>query len=153
MTQNKNVVRSLLAAVLFAVASVSATAYAADASGAAHVQKAKMKVVFQVSDADPQKWNLALNNVKNFQDAVGKENTELEIVAYGPGVNMLKFESTVGSRVKDAIASGVKIVACENTMHAMKLTKDDMLPEIGYVPGGVIEIAKKEMEGYAYIRP
>lgn len=153
MTQNKNVVRSLLAAVLFAVASVSATAYAADASGAAHVQKAKMKVVFQVSDADPQKWNLTLNNVKNFQDAVGKENSELEIVAYGPGVNMLKFESTVGSRVKDAIASGVKIVACENTMHAMKLTKDDMLPEIGYVPGGVIEIAKKQMEGYAYIRP
>lgn len=153
MTQNKNVVRSLLAAVLFAVASVSATAYAADASGAAHVQKAKMKVVFQVSDADPQKWNLTLNNVKNFQDAVGKENTELEIVAYGPGVNMLKFESTVGSRVKDAIASGVKIVACENTMHAMKLTKDDMLPEIGYVPGGVVELAKKQMEGYAYIRP
>ena len=153
MTQNKNVVRSLLAAVLFAVASVSATAYAADASGAAHVQKAKMKVVFQVSDADPQKWNLTLNNVKNFQDAVGKENSELEIVAYGPGINMLKFESPVGSRVKDAIASGVKIVACENTLHAMKLTKDDMLPEIGYVPGGVVELAKKQMEGYAYIRP
>ncbi|MDR3390708.1 MAG: DsrE family protein [Sulfuriferula sp.] len=153
MAYKNKVLKSLLAAALFAVASVSATVYAADGGDAAQVQKAKMKVVFQVSDNDPQKWNLTLNNVKNFQSALGKDNTVLEIVAYGPGINMLKFDSQVGSRVKDAIDSGVKIVACENTMHAQKLTRDDMLPEIGYVPGGVIEIAQKQMEGYAYIRP
>ena len=30
-------------------------------------QAAKQRVVFQVSDADPAKWNLALNNAKNVQ--------------------------------------------------------------------------------------
>ena len=113
----------------------------------------KDKVVLQVSDADPAKWNLALNNVKNFQAALGKDNVDVEIVVYGPGINMLKLDSEVGNRVDDAIKNGTKIVACENTMKGQKLTKDDMLPTISYVPGGVIELMKKQQEGYAYIRP
>ena len=29
----------------------------------------------------------------------------------------------------------------------------DMLPDIGYVPAGVVELMKKQKEGWAYIRP
>lgn len=113
----------------------------------------KEKVVFQVSDGDPKKWNLALNNVHNVQEALGKDNVEVELVAYGPGIGMLKAESLTGNRVNDAVAAGVKVVACEVTMHAQKLTKDDMLASIGYVPGGVLELMKRQKEGWAYIRP
>lgn len=111
------------------------------------------KVVFQVSDNDPAKWNLTLNNVRNVQQNLGAKNSEIEIVAYGPGINMLKLESPVSDRIAEEAKSGIRIVACENTMKAQKLTKDDMLGTIGYVPGGVIELMKKEREGYAYIRP
>lgn len=120
---------------------------------AAHKMVKKEKVVFQVSEADPKSWNLALNNVKNVQEALGKDNVVAEIVAYGPGIGMLKVESTVGNRVNDAVAAGVKVVACENTMHAQKLSKDDMLAGISYVPAGVIELMQKQRQGYAYIRP
>jgi uncharacterized protein len=113
----------------------------------------KEKVVFQVSDGDPKKWNLALNNVKNVQDALGKDKVEVELVVYGPGIDMLKLESAAGNRVNDAIAQGVKVVACENTMAAQKLTKADMLKSVGYVPAGVIELIKRQQQGYAYIRP
>ena len=113
----------------------------------------KEKVVFQVSDADPKTWNLALNNIKNVQEALGKDKVDAELVAYGPGIGMLKVESTVGNRVNDAVADGVKVVACENTMHAQKLTKEDMLASISYVPAGVIELMKKQKAGYAYIKP
>lgn len=111
------------------------------------------KVVFQVSDSVPAKWNLTLNNVKNIQDAIGKDKVDIEIVAYGPGIDMLKLESEVANRIDSALASGVKIVACENTMRNMKLTKADMLPSIDYVPGGVVELMRKQREGWAYIRP
>ena len=111
------------------------------------------KVVFQISDGDPKKWNLALNNVKNVQEALGKDKVEIELVVYGPGIDMLKAESSAGNRVNDAIADGVKVVACENTMAAQKLTKADMLKSIGYVPAGVIELIKRQQQGYAYIRP
>lgn len=117
-------------------------------AGAQHV-----RVVFQVSDDDPKKWNLALNNVKNLQQELGAANTDIEVVAYGPGIGMLKFESVVGERVDEAIKAGVHVVACENTMRAQKLGKPDMMSTIGYVPAGVVEIVKKENEGYAYIRP
>jgi hypothetical protein len=38
-------------------------------------------------------------------------------------------------------------------MKAQKLSKDDMLPSIDYVPAGVVELIKKQKAGYAYIRP
>jgi hypothetical protein len=53
-------------------------------------------IVIQVSDNDPAKWNLALNNAKNLQDDVGAANVDIEIVAYGPGIGMLKLESPTG---------------------------------------------------------
>ncbi|EJL90097.1 hypothetical protein PMI15_00382 [Polaromonas sp. CF318] len=110
-------------------------------------------IVIQVSDNDPAKWNLALNNAKNLQDDVGAANVDIEIVAYGPGIGMLKLESPTGSRIADAAKAGVKVSACENTMRAQKLTKDDMLAGISYVPAGVTEIMKKQHEGWAYLRP
>ena len=88
---------------------------------------AKSKVVMQVSDGDAAKWNLALNNAKNLQSDLGAANVDIEIVAYGPGIGMLKADSVVGARVDEALASGVKVVACDNTMRGQKLTKPDML--------------------------
>lgn len=111
------------------------------------------KVVLQVSDNDEAKWNLALNNAKNLQAAYGKDKVDIEIVVYGPGIGMVKAESTVGNRIIDAGASGVKVIACENTMKAQKLARADMLDGIGYVPGGVVEIMQRQKQGWAYIRP
>ncbi len=113
----------------------------------------RQRIVLQVSDNDPVKWNLALNNARNAQSDVGKQNIDIEIVAYGPGINMLKMEATTANRVSDAIKSGISIVACENTMTAQKINKDDMNASISYVPAGVIQLMKRQQEGWAYIRP
>jgi uncharacterized protein len=113
----------------------------------------KARLVIQVSDNDSAKWNLALNNAKNIQKDLGNANVEMEIVAYGPGINMLKAESEVGNRIDEAVASGVKVLACQNTMRNQKLVKEDMLDSIAYVPAGVIEIMQKQHQGYAYLRP
>lgn len=111
------------------------------------------KVVLQVSDGDDKKWALALNNAYNVQNDLGADTVDLEIVVYGPGIGMLKSNSVVGERVASAMKSGLRVVACENTMAAQKLTKADMLPGIGYVPAGVVELMRKQQQGYAYIRP
>ena len=111
------------------------------------------KVVIQVSDADPGKWNLALNNARNLQADLGAGNVDVELVAYGPGIGMLKMESPVAGRVVEATLAGVKVVACEITMNGQKLTRTDMLDGIGYVPAGVVELMSKQQQGWAYIRP
>jgi intracellular sulfur oxidation DsrE/DsrF family protein len=114
---------------------------------------AKNRLIVQVSDADPKKWALALNNVKNVQTDLGKANVEIELVASGPGIGMLKMDSEVANRINEAMAEGVKVIACENTMTNNKIAKDDMLPKIGYVKAGVVEIMQKQQQGYAYLRP
>jgi intracellular sulfur oxidation DsrE/DsrF family protein len=136
-------------AAIFAV-SLSLASYNAVA---AEKHAGKERLVIQVSDADAGKWNLALNNAKNVQQAFGAKKVAIEIVAYGPGIGMLKMDSVVGNRVADAKNEGIAIVACQNTMRNMKLTEADMLPNTSYVPSGVVEIIKKQQHGYAYIRP
>ena len=116
-------------------------------------QTSANRVVMQVSDGDTAKWNLALNNARNLQTALGAGKVEIEIVAYGPGIGMLKADSIVGNRVHDALASGVKVVACENTMQAQKLANADMLGGIGYVEAGVVEIMVRQQQGWSYLRP
>ena len=113
----------------------------------------KNKVVFQMSDGDTSKWNLVLNNVRNLQTELPDDESDIEVVAYGPGIGMLKSDSPVAHRVADTLKNGVKVVACENTMKGMKLTYADMLPSIGYVPAGVVEVMRKQQQGYSYIRP
>ncbi|MHB1586976.1 MAG: DsrE family protein [Acidiferrobacteraceae bacterium] len=137
-----------LALVLLALLTISTTpAFAARAT------HGLQQVVIQVSDNNPGKWNLALNNAQNVQQALGKKNVHVVIVAYGPGLPMLKWTSVVGGRVAHAIKRGVKVVACQVTMHKMHLTKKDMLPNLAYVPSGVPYIMKLQQEGYSYIRP
>jgi len=144
--------RGLAAAIALVTSFASASASAVDAP-APQAGQEMQKVVFQVSAGDPKTWNLALNNAKNVQQELGAKNVDIEIVAYGPGIGMLKFDSAVANRIDEAVADGVKVVACENTMKAQKLTREDMLASTGFVPAGVIELMKKQKEGYAYIRP
>jgi len=116
-------------------------------------EKAKEKVVIQVSDDSPKTWNQALNVIENVQQTYGKDKVEVKLVAFGFGLGILKLESVAGSRVQDALQSGAQILACEITMRRQKLTQADMLPNIGYVPAGVIEIIKLQRQGWAVVRP
>jgi uncharacterized protein len=136
-----------LAALVLAAACAQVPAQPASAAAA------KSRVVIQVSDNDPARWNLALNNARNLQSALGASNVEIEIVAYGPGIGMLQAGSAVGTRIDEATLGGMHVSACENTMHGRKLTRADMLPGIGYVGSGVVEITRRQQEGWSYLRP
>lgn len=140
----------------FAIAALFVAGFLSTAALHAQAQQAtpqRARVVIQVSDADQGKWNLALNNAKNIQTDLGAANVDVEIVAYGPGIGMLKLDSPVGGRIDEATAAGVKVIACENTMRGQKLTRTDMLNGIGYVPAGVVELMSRQQQGWAYIRP
>lgn len=125
----------------------------ADQNPMTRLSKVSNKVVFQISDSDPKKWNLTLSNALNVITELGKKNVAMEIVVYGPAIDMLRIESQVAPRIDEVIDLGVKVVACENTMRGMHLTNADMLPALHYTRSGVVYLMKKQQEGYAYIRP
>ena len=84
---------------------------------------------------------------------MGKDNVDIELVAYGPGIAMLKADSLVGNRIEDAGKDGVRVVACDISMKNQKLVKDDMLRGIAYAPAGVVQIMERQKQGWSYIRP
>jgi len=134
------------------VAAGAAALVAIALPAAAQPQPTKNRALFQITDNDPARWNLILNNMANLRDGVGGEGAEIELVAYGPGLLMLKADSPVKERLAEALKSGVKINACQQTMRGMKFVPGDMVPDIGYVPSGVVEVMRKQQQGWAYIR-
>jgi intracellular sulfur oxidation DsrE/DsrF family protein len=145
-----NLINIALAAALAAAPIVAS---AQSATGQTMQKSERYKVVLQVSDADPAKWNLAVNNARNVQTDLGAQNVDVEIVAYGPGLGMLRNDSKVAGRLAEALDNNIGLMACENTMRNTKVTKADMYSGIRYVDAGVVHLMKRQREGWAYIRP
>jgi len=142
---------ALTLAILSGIAFIPASPVAAQAQA---VQAgARPKVIFHVGDADPAKWTVAFNNVFNVRKDLGPANVEIEVVAINAGIGMLKLDSPESSRIAEAIKGGANVVACENSMRGQKVGREDLLPGIGYVAAGVVELMQRQREGYAYIRP
>jgi intracellular sulfur oxidation DsrE/DsrF family protein len=120
---------------------------------AAQAQADKHRVVVQVSDDNPKTWTQALNVVRNVQSAYGKDKVDVELVVFGLGSGLLKFDSPLSNRIDETLASGASVYMCENTLKGQKLTKADMHSKISYVTAGVIEIIEKQKQGWAVIRP
>ena len=129
-----------------------AAAVLAFAALAASVPAAAEKVVLQVSDGNVQTWNQTLNVVGNLRQAYGPD-TQIEVVAFGQGINMLKFDAPVSSRLAETRKAGTAIYGCENSMERNKLTRNDMAPDVIYVEAGVKHIITRQREGWAVIRP
>ena len=119
------------------------------------------KIAFHVDESDPKVMNMALNNVQNVSNYyAGKgEKVIIELVAYGPGVNMfVKGKSPVEDRISVMSMSvdGLIFSACGNTHRKMseKAGKDVALIDgVGMAPSGVVWLVELQEQGYAYVRP
>jgi len=123
--------------------------------------EAKHKLAIQVNQNDKAVMDLALNNAKNvidFYKAKG-ETVAIEIVAYGPGLHMLRADT---SPVKERIAPmslenpGLAFIACGNTQANQAKAEGkpvSLISEAKVMPSGVVRLMELQKQGYAYIRP
>ena len=119
------------------------------------------RVAFHVDENNPALMNLTLNNVANvsaYYQSIG-DTVEIEVVAYGPGLHMLREDT---SPVADRIAAmsleidSLTFAACGNTHRKMEQqsgTTVALLDEAEMVPAGVVELISLQEEGWSYIRP
>jgi len=148
MTPQRFTVTGLIALLALAPLAVRASDSAAVAARTAATTN---RVVFQVTEDDSRKWNSILANISNVQEEL--RQVDIAVVVIGPGLGMLKADALTANRVQDAMAAGVRFVACGNSMHAQGLTKDDMIDGIAYAKAGYVEVMRLQQQGYAYIRP
>ena len=136
---------------------IGLTAPALAAAGKTH------RIAIQVDQNDPQVMNLVLNNATNvIEHYRGKsEDVDVEIVAYGPGLHMLRTDSSpVQERIKhlkELVFPGkIQFSACNNTKQGMEKTEGhaiSIVPEATIVPSGVVRLMELQEQGWSYVRP
>jgi uncharacterized protein len=145
--------RHLAAAALFSIGLTSACL----ADGKPH------HVAIQVDQNDPQIMNMVLNNATNVIEYYRSKNEEvnIDIVAYGPGLHMLRADtSPVQDRIKklkEMVFPGkLQLSACNNTKQNMEKTEGhaiSVLPDASIVPSGVVHLMELQEQGWSYVRP
>jgi intracellular sulfur oxidation DsrE/DsrF family protein len=119
------------------------------------------KLAIHVDENSADRMNLVLNNAKNvtkYYKAKGEE-VEIEIVAYGPGLHMLRADtSPVKTRIVTFAATyeNVAFRSCGNTLNAMTKKEGKAPPLLDIaegVPSGVVHLMERQEEGWSYIRP
>ncbi|MBD3786883.1 MAG: DsrE family protein [Sphingomonadales bacterium] len=119
------------------------------------------RVAIHVDEDTVSVMNMALNNAANIEKHYADKGEEVvvEIVTYGPGLNMLREDV---SPVKDRIAEmalqyeNLTFSACLNTVEAVrqKTQKDvPLIEEASVVPSGAVRLMELQQQGYAYLRP
>lgn len=111
-------------------------------------------VIFHLDEDSEQKANEVFNNLRNLLADLGEENVEVELLTNGKGVMaMRKNNESHGLRIRHLAKQGVKFLVCANSLKHLGIPTDELAPEAEIVPAGVSELVKKQIEGWAYIRP
>ena len=127
----------------------------------APAQKKEHHLILQVNTNDPAAMNLALNNATNvtqYYQETG-EPVKIEVVAFGPGLHMLRDDtSPVKARIEAMAANSpeVSFKACGNTQENMRKAENKdipIIPQAQLVKSGVVHIMELEEKGWAYIKP
>ena len=146
--------RYLAAAAALSIA-IATSAFAAH--GKTH------NIAIQIDQNDPQIMNLVLNNATNVIEYYrGKhEGVDIDIVAYGPGLHMLRADTSPVldriKRLKDMVFAGkIQFSACNNTRKGMEKAEGHPIPIVAdatIVPSGVVHLMELEEQGWSYVRP
>jgi intracellular sulfur oxidation DsrE/DsrF family protein len=130
-------------------------------STAANQTQQVHRVAVQVDVNDPAIMNLALNNVSNVAQHYRElgQNVEIEVVAFGPGLHMLRDDtSPVKARIKSMSETMPQLAfsACGNTRENMtraEAREISLIPEAKVVKAGVVRLMELQERGWSYLRP
>jgi uncharacterized protein len=112
----------------------------------------KYQVVFQLTEPEGQAWDVLVMHVNNMRTALSKDGVQVEVVFFGPGLNMLLKKNTAyEERLKQLADSGVTLAACQNAMKFLNVKTEDLFPFATQVDSGVAELVRKQKAGWEYI--
>ncbi|WP_027531361.1 hypothetical protein [Bradyrhizobium sp. WSM3983] len=117
---------------------------------------AEHKIVLQLSDADAKKQALVLSVANNLLKAYDPDKIAVEVVAFGPGIDLLLSGSERRKQVESLIAQGVRFDICLNTVDTIEREtgkRPEFIPAATPVQVGVGQILFLAENGYTVVRP
>lgn len=112
------------------------------------------KIVLQLATDDVKHINNILYNAVNIQKFYGRDNVNIAIVAFGPGmVALYKDDSPVRDRIESLLMYDMTFIACGNTMETANKTAEDLIEGVDLVQAGLPEIVERQLRGWVYLAP
>ena len=113
-------------------------------------------IALQLSDSDQKKQRLVLSVASNLQKAYGQDKIAIEVVAFGPGIDLLRAESENRALVDSLVTQGIRFDVCGNTLDTIEHEtgqRPKINPHAIEVQVGVGQLLTLSEGGYIVIRP
>jgi intracellular sulfur oxidation DsrE/DsrF family protein len=117
---------------------------------------AEHRLALQLSDNDPKKEGLIISIANNLLKAYDPDKIAIEVVTFGPGIDLLRPENPNRQRVESLIAQGVKFDVCLNTVDSIEREtgkRPNIIPLAIPVQVGVAQILSLTESGFTLVRP
>lgn len=117
---------------------------------------AEHRLALQLSDRDPHRQALVLSVVYNLLKYYGPDKIAIEVVAFGPGIDLLRAGAADRAKVDSLISQGVVFDVCMNTVHTIERETGkpvDLNPKAVQVEAGVAQLLALAEKGYTLVRP
>jgi hypothetical protein len=113
-------------------------------------------IALQLSDSDPKKERLVLSVASNLQKAYGQDKIAIEVVTFGPGIDLLRDTNEHRQLVDSLVSQGVRFDVCGNTLDTIEREtgqRPKINPRAIEVQVGVGHLLALSESGYTVIRP
>ena len=117
---------------------------------------AEHRIALQLSDNDPKKQALVISVAYNLLKAYDPDKVAIEVVTFGPGIDLLRSENANRKLVESLVAQGVKFDVCLNTLETIEREtgkRPDIIAAAIPVQVGVGQILALTENGYTLVRP
>ena len=147
--------RLLLGATL-----VPAAAWAAGTVGGGAAPEisafAEHRLALQLSEREPHRQDLVLSVANNVLKAYGPDKVAIEVVAFGPGIDLARADSPRRAAVDSLVSQGVRFDVCLNTVETISREtgqRPALNPHAIPVEAGVVQLMTLAEAGYILVRP
>lgn len=113
-------------------------------------------IALQLSDSDPKKERLVLSVASNLQKAYGQDKIAIEVVTFGPGIDLLRDTNENRKLVDSLVTQGVRFDVCGNTLDTIEHEtgqRPKINPHAIEVQVGVGQLLSLSESGYTVVRP
>ena len=147
---------SVLAFAWVAMAPLAAQTRLAKPEAAPDKPFAEHFIALQLSDADAKKERLVLSVASNVLKAYGPDKVAVEVVTFGPGIDLLRAGNEHRALVDSLVIQGVRFTVCGNTLESIEREtgkRPAMNPHAHEVQVGVGHMLDLAERGFTIVRP
>lgn len=113
-------------------------------------------IALQLSDSDPKKESLVISVAFKLLEVYGPDKIAIEVVTFGPGIDLLKQDNPNEKLVNSLVAQGVNFDVCGNTLATIEREtgkRPAINPNAVVVAAGVPALLELAEKNYTIIRP